>query len=48
MKFRPLHDRVIVKRSDPEEKSAGGISSRTPPRTRGGVRPSAPVRGMFC
>ena len=25
MKFRPLHDRVVVKRLDPEEKSAGGI-----------------------
>ena len=24
MKFRPLHDRVVVKRIDPEEKSAGG------------------------
>ena len=25
MKFRPLHDRVAVKRIDAEEKSAGGI-----------------------
>src|SRR3954451_22912135 len=25
MKFRPLHDRVVVKRVDAEEKSAGGI-----------------------
>ena len=25
MKFRPLHDRVGVKRIDAEEKSAGGI-----------------------
>jgi len=25
MKFRPLHDRVLVKRIDAEEKSAGGI-----------------------
>jgi chaperonin GroES len=25
MKLRPLHDRVVVKRIDPEEKSAGGI-----------------------
>jgi chaperonin GroES len=25
MKFRPLHDRVVVKRLDAEEKSAGGI-----------------------
>ncbi len=25
MKFRPLHDRVLLKRVDQEEKSAGGI-----------------------
>ena len=25
MKFRPLHDRVLVKRVDSEEKTAGGI-----------------------
>ena len=25
MKFRPLHDRVVVKRIDAEEKSTGGI-----------------------
>jgi chaperonin GroES len=25
MKFRPLHDRVVVKRVDPEDKTAGGI-----------------------
>ena len=25
MKFRPLHDRVVVRRIDEEEKSAGGI-----------------------
>ena len=25
MKFRPLHDSVVVKRIDAEEKSAGGI-----------------------
>jgi chaperonin GroES len=25
MQFRPLHDRVVVKRIDPEEKTAGGI-----------------------
>jgi len=25
VKFRPLHDRVVVKRIDAEEKSAGGI-----------------------
>jgi len=25
MKFRPLHDRVVIRRVTPEEKSAGGI-----------------------
>ena len=25
MKFRPLHDRVVVQRIDPDTKSAGGI-----------------------
>ena len=25
MKFRPLHDRVVVRRITPQEKSAGGI-----------------------
>jgi chaperonin GroES len=25
MKFRPLHDRVVVERIDPEARSAGGI-----------------------
>ena len=25
MKFRPLHDRVLVKRVEQEEKTAGGI-----------------------
>ena len=25
MKFRPLHDRVVVTRIDAEEKTAGGI-----------------------
>jgi chaperonin GroES len=25
MKFRPLHDRVVVRRITPEEKTAGGI-----------------------
>ena len=25
MKFRPLHDRVVVKRADPLTKTAGGI-----------------------
>ena len=25
MRFRPLHDRVVIKRIEQEEKSAGGI-----------------------
>ena len=25
MKFRPLHDRVVIRRVDAEEKTAGGI-----------------------
>ena len=25
MKFRPLHDRVVIRRLTPEEKTAGGI-----------------------
>jgi len=25
MKFRPLHDRVVVRRIEPEERTAGGI-----------------------
>ena len=25
MKFRPLHDRIVVRRIDAEEKTAGGI-----------------------
>src|SRR3954451_20632551 len=26
MKFRPLHDRVVIERIDPEAKTAGGIN----------------------
>ena len=25
MKFRPLHDRIVVRRIEPEERTAGGI-----------------------
>ena len=28
MKFRPLHDRVLLKRTDSEEKTSGGIIIR--------------------
>ena len=46
MKFRPLHDRVVVKRIDAEEKSAGGIiipdtAKEKPSRARS--LPSDPV-----
>jgi chaperonin GroES len=39
MKFRPLHDRVVVKRIEAEEKSAGGIiipdtAKEKPPRAK--------------
>ena len=33
MKFRPLHDRVVVKRIDAEDKSAGGIIIQRPSRS---------------
>ena len=32
MKFRPLHDRVVVKRIDAEDKTAGGIIIPDRPR----------------
>ena len=32
MKFRPLHDRVVVKRIEAEEKTIGGKSFPTRPR----------------
>jgi chaperonin GroES len=46
MKFRPLHDRVVVKRIDAEEKTAGGIiipdtAKRSPRRAKS--LPSVPV-----
>ena len=39
MKFRPLHDRVVVKRIEAEEKTAGGIiipdrPRKSPPRAK--------------
>ena len=46
MKFRPLHDRIVVKRIDAEEKSAGGIIiPDTARKSRARVRSSqsAPV-----
>jgi hypothetical protein len=42
MKFRPLHDRVVVKRIDAEGKSAGGMFSiagrRAVPRPRASAK----------
>ena len=32
MKFRPLHDRVVVRRIESEEKTKGGIITQTPRR----------------
>ena len=29
MKFRPLHDRVMIRRVDPEGKTTGGITAET-------------------
>ena len=49
MKFRPLHDRVVVTRIEAEEKSAGGIIiPDTPRRSRSKVRSSqlAPAVAM--
>jgi len=46
MKFRPLHDRVVVKRIDAEEKTAGGIIIPVRPRKnprRAKSSPSAPA-----
>ena len=49
MTFRPLHDRVVVKRIDAEEKSAGGIiipdtAKEKPRRARSAVGPGAATR----
>jgi co-chaperonin GroES (HSP10) len=42
MKFRPLHDRVVVKRIDAEEKSAGGIIiPDTPSAQAAATRPAS-------
>ena len=44
-KFRPLHDRVVVKRVDAEEKSKGGIiiPDTAKDRKRAKLSPSAPA-----
>ena len=45
-KFRPLHDRVVVKRIDAEEKSKGGIiipDTAKESRRRARSSPSAPA-----
>jgi chaperonin GroES len=47
MKFRPLHDRVVVRRLEAEEKSAGGIiipDTRRRSRWRAKLSPSDPAR----
>jgi chaperonin GroES len=47
MKFRPLHDRVLVRRVDEDTKTAGGIiipdTAQEKP-SQGEVLPSAPAR----
>ena len=48
MKFRPLHDRVVVKRIDAEEKTAGGIiipdsAKEKPPRAKSSLSARAAV-----
>jgi co-chaperonin GroES (HSP10) len=43
MKFRPLHDRVVVKRIDAEEKTAGGIIIPAPPRRSRSKAKSSPL-----
>jgi chaperonin GroES len=48
MKFRPLHDGVVVRRLEQEEKTAGGIIiPDLPRRSRKKVKssPSGPVPG---
>ena len=34
MKIRPLHDRVVIRREEKEEKSAGGIVLASPAREK--------------
>ena len=47
MQFRPLHDRVVVKRIDAEEKTAGGIiipdTAKEKPQQGVPARPSSRV-----
>ena len=44
MKFRPLRDRVVVKRIDTEEKTAGGINIPDTVKAQGEVFPAAATR----
>ena len=47
MKFRPLHDRVVVKRIDAEDKTKGGIiipdTAKEKPSAKARSSPSAPA-----
>ncbi len=50
MSFRPLHDRILVRRVDSEEKTKGGIiipdtAKEKPQKAR--LSPSAPARAMM-
>jgi co-chaperonin GroES (HSP10) len=42
MKFRPLHDRVVVKRIDAEEKTSGGIIIPDSAKGKGPRRAKSP------
>src|SRR5215217_4525761 len=46
MKFRPLHDRVVVKRIEAEEKTAGGIVKEGAKVVAAGVNPMDLKRGI--
>ncbi len=47
MKFRPLHDRVLVERLESEEKSAGGIIIPKQPR-KSRSRARSLLSAMVC
>jgi chaperonin GroES len=50
MHFRPLHDRVLVRRIDAEERTAGGIiipdTAKEKPQEGERLSPRVPERGM--
>lgn len=48
MNFRPLHDRVVVKREPEQRKSPGGIVIPDTAGDRPSARSSRPARGKSC